>query len=450
MSMSNGSDRLFSGLFACGGAATAVGDRALLAAMLDVEAALARGLASVGLIPSEAALTIAAAAADPDAFDLAELGAGSGESGTPVPAIVAALRARAGDAGEYVHVGATSQDIIDTGVMLASRRGLGFLLADLWGAGEECAKLATEHHSTVEIGRTLLQHAVPVTFGLKAAQWLSGLDAALAGLVQARDRDLAVSLGGAAGTLAAFEGHGFALGRFLAEELGLAPAELPWHAVRVRPARFASALGIALGAMAKVARDVILLAQTEVAEVRAGAGGSSAMPHKQNPVAAVAVVACADRAPGLVAAVLGSMAQEHERAAGGWQSEWRPVLELVALGGSAAASLRQLLEGLEVDIERMRHNVGLTGGLAMSESVVVALAPAVGFGRARELVGGAAREAAGAGSFRDALLSLPDVAAALPGEQLDQALAPEHYLGAADALIERALAAHRALAVEQR
>ncbi len=449
--VSGESEGLLAGLFARGGVASEVDDRALLRAMLDVEVALARTLAGAALIPADAAEEIAAAA-DVAAFDIGRLGRSTGENGTPVPGLVAALRARVSkQAAGYVHAGATSQDVVDTALMLVARRALAPLLHDLDEAADACAGLADRHRGSIQVGRTLLQQAVPVTFGLKAAQWLTGLDGAAAGLAQVRRSELAVSLGGAAGTLAAFGDRGLEIVTGLAARLELAEPQLPWHTLRLAPARMACALGMALGVMAKIAGDVILLAQTEVAEVASAAGGgSSAMPHKRNPVDAVAVVACARRGPGLVATMLASMPQEHERAAGGWQAEWEPLLDLLRLTGSAAAALRELLVGLTADPEKMRENLELTRGLVMSESVAGALAETVGRARARALVAEAAQEVgAGHPSLRDALLTTPEVTASLTSEQLDQALTPDHYLGAANRLIDRALTAHRAWADEE-
>ena len=439
------------GLFARGGVASEVGDRALLQAMLDFEVALAQTLAEAGLIPSEAAREIATAA-DVDAFDLAKLGRSTGEHGTPVPGLVSALRARLSEeVADYVHFGATSQDALDTGLMLVARRALAPLLEDLGQAADACAGLAQRHRGSLQAGRTLLQQAVPVTFGLKAAGWLAGLDDAAAGLAEVRRDELVLALGGAAGTLAAYGDRGLEVVAALAAGLELPEPRLPWHTVRLPPARLACALGIALGVMAKIAGDVILLGQSEVAEARgADGGGSSAMPHKRNPVGAVAVVACARRGPGLVATVLASMPQEHERAAGGWQAEWEPLLELLRLAGSAAAALGELLVGLSADPEKMLENLGLTHGLVMSESVAGALASSLGRARAGELVSEAAQQVgAGHATLREALLALPEITAAIDPERLEQALAPEHYLGVADQLIDRALMAHRRPADER-
>jgi len=295
-----------------------------------------------------------------------------------------------------------------------------------------------------------LQQALPLTFGIKAATWLSGLDGCRAELADVRQRVLAVQLGGAVGTLAALGDRGLEVMSAVAEELGLAEPALGWHTIRLRPARLSAAVGSALGVMGKVARDVVLLAQTEVAEAaeRAadGRGGSSTMPHKRNPVGAVAVLACAQRAPGLVATIMASMVQEHERAAGAWQAEWEPLLELLRLAGSAATTLRELLEGLEVDAQRMRADLNATGELVMSESVAGALSESIGRPAAQQLVADAAATSAREGrTFRQVLADLPEVSDALGADGLDAALDPGQYLGVTDELIGRALAEHARL-----
>jgi 3-carboxy-cis,cis-muconate cycloisomerase len=354
------SDGLLGDLFARGGAAGAVGDVALLQAMLDVEAAHARACATVGLCPPEAAAAIVTAAADAARFDLAALGAETARHATPVIGLVAALREAAGPgAAEYVHRGLTSQDTIDSAASLVARRALVPVLADAARAATAAARLAAVHRDAPIIGRTLLQQALPTTFGLKAAGWLVGLDEARADLERVRDEILAVQVGGAAGTLDGFGGHGPAVAAAMAADLGLAEPVLPWHAIRRRPAALAGALGTLAGIAEKIARDTALLAQSELGEVREGGdgGGSSAMAHKRNPVASVSAVACAARVPGLVATMLSVMDGEHERAAGGWQAEWETQRDLLRLTGAATAWTAELLEGLEVDAERMRRNV---------------------------------------------------------------------------------------------
>jgi 3-carboxy-cis,cis-muconate cycloisomerase len=351
---SSPSETLLGGIFARGDAAVATGDAALLQALLDVEAALARAWAGAHVIP-EAAATAIAGACHAERFDISALSAEGARHAQPVVGLVAALRAEVGPPfAEHVHHGATSQDILDTALMLVARRALDPLTDDLRAAADACAGLARTHARTPIVGRTLLQQALPTTFGLKAAGWMVALDEARGGLLRVRDEVLAVQLGGPVGALDAP-----AVVEAMGAELGLSVPLLPWHADRRRPAQLAAALGVAAGAVAKLGRDVTLLAQSEVAEVHEGGpgGGSSSMAHKRNPVAAVSAVACAQRAPGLVATHLGAMAQEHERGAGAWQAEWEPLLELLRVTGSAAAWGRALAGGLEVDADRMAANL---------------------------------------------------------------------------------------------
>ena len=444
------SGRLFAGLFAHGDAASHVSDRALLEAMVEVEVALLQALADLDLVPVEAAHELSDAVASRRLdLDVDELGRATGEQGTPVPGLLKALRRQLSPtASAYLHKGATSQDVIDSAVMLVSGRALDRILADLSGAADACAALALRHRDAIAPGRTLLQQAIPVTFGLKAAQWLSGLDAVVGELSAVRERELAVQFGGAVGTLANLGERGLDVAAGVARRLGLPEPDLPWHTIRLRPARLAGALGGALGLLGKIGRDVVLLAQTEVAEVAEGGGGgrggSSTMPHKRNPVGAVGLVACAQRGPGLVATMLAAMLQEHERGAGAWQAEWETLLELLRLTGSSAAIARELLVGLEVDPEKMRLDMDTTGGLVMSESVAAALAPSLGRSDAQELVERAARRSVESGrGFREVLLELPEVSEGLGADGLAAALDPAAYLGVTAALIDRALAGHR-------
>lgn len=358
---------LFDEVLARGGVRAAVGDAAWLRALLEVEAALARAQATVRLIPAEAAAVIANACR-PDRFDTAELAKRAAEHASPVVPLVSRLRELA---GEFVHYGATSQDILDTAAMLVSRDAVDVLLVDLSSAAGAAARLAREYRDTPMAGRTLLQQAVPITFGLKAARWLVALDEAVARLAAVRGR-LAVQLGGPAGTLATYGDRGFDLVRTFAAELSLVEPVLPWHTDRTRIADLAGALATAAGTVGKIARDVTLLAQSEVGEVaEAAPGGSSSMPHKRNPVAAVSALACATQAPGLVATLLGAMVQEHERAAGAWQAEWRALRELLTAVGAAAAWLHTCLAGLTVDPGAMAANLrGLTGDVGMAGELV--------------------------------------------------------------------------------
>jgi len=408
--------------------------------MLDAEAALARAQARVGLM-SEAGAARVTAACRAANFDVAALGRDAAAAGNPVVPLVRALTAAVG-ADVPVHHGATSQDILDTAAMLVAHRALGPILDDLTGAAEAAARHAEEHRDTPMAGRTLLQHAVPITFGLTAAGWLTGLDTAARRLAELRATRLAAQLGGAAGTLATLGEHGPAVAAAFAAELGLAEPALPWHTERGRIAELAGALGTAAGAVAKPARDVTLLAQTEIAEVREGGaddrGGSSTLPHKRNPIAAVSALAAAAQAPGLVATLLAAGPHEHQRAAGAWHAEWLPLRELLGAVGSASSWLRDCLEHLAVDPDRMRSNLELTGGLLLAERVSAALAPALGRLAAHDLV----REAAADHRpFADALRARP----ALAGFDIDKLLDPAGYLGSAGTFVDRALAAHRAV-----
>lgn len=418
-------------------------------AMLDVEAALARAEARVGMVPREAADAIAAAC-DSGRFDVARLGEASVAGGNPVIPLVRALTELVPEpAAGWVHWGATSQDVLDTATMLITRNALELLEDDLDRLAAACAATVERHRSTVMAGRTLLQQALPITFGLKVAGWLVAVLDARDGLYQLRTRRLAIQLGGAAGTLAAFDGKGLAVAEALAAELRLAMPVLPWHAARGRVGELAGALGVAGGTVGKLAEDVLLLAQTEVGEASEGAapgrGGSSTLPHKRNPVAAVAVRSCVRGVHAQIGLLQAAMAQEHERAAGAWQAEWGALAEAFRLDAGAVRRSAGMVEGLDVHPARMRENLELNGGLLLSEHVMMVLAGRVGRGRAHELVGAAVERAARSGlSLREELLADATVAANLSRGELDAALRPESYLGETDALIDRALADYRA------
>ncbi|SEO44967.1 lyase family protein [Trujillonella endophytica] len=344
---------LFAGTFARGGTAATVSDDAWFRALLAVEAALARAAARAGLVPATAADAVTAACADPGRLDLATVVARAADAGNPVPPLVRALREAVGpDAARAVHVAATSQDVLDTALVLLARNAIAVLDADLAAAAESAAGLAAAHRDDVLIGRTLMQQALPTTFGLKAAGWTAGLDGARTRLAEVV-ASLPVQYGGAVGTLA---GSAVAVRDALAAELGLESTALPWHTVRLPVADLAGALGAAAGVVATVAVDVVLLAQAEVAEVAEVSdtrGGSSAMPHKNNPVAAISARACARRAPGLVGTLFAAMEQEHERAAGAWHAEWPTLTGLLVTVGSAASWLAESLASLRVDVPRM-------------------------------------------------------------------------------------------------
>ena len=443
------SQGLFDGVFGRGAVDTS--DQAWLQAMLDTEAALARALEQAGMAPPGAGAAVTAAARA-EAFDAAELGRQAALTGNPVPALVRALTRTlpAGPAGA-VHQGATSQDIIDTAAMLLARQALGVISDDLAAAAAAAARLAAVHRDTIMIGRTLLQQAVPVTFGLVAAGWLTGLDEAATALDRVAASRLAVQFGGAAGTLSALGGRGPEVAALLAAELGLRAPTLPWHTDRLRITEIAGACAGVTGVLSKIARDVTLLAQSEVGEVAEGGGerrgGSSAMPQKRNPVASIAVLGCTRQVPGLVATLVAAAEQEHQRAAGAWHAEWEPLADLLRLTGSAASWAADLLGGLEPDPGRMRRNLDAAGGFPMAEHVASLLAPALGRTAAHDLLAEASAAAVAAGrTLGEALLDRLDAgrlaeAGVTPG-QVTAALDPAGYLGAATEFVDAALAAH--------
>jgi 3-carboxy-cis,cis-muconate cycloisomerase len=423
---------------------------AWIRAILAFESALARAEARCGAIPAASASAISAASqaisVDPEAIaEAARL------TGTPVVPILAALRAVLNeDDALFVHWGATSQDALDTAMMLVSRDAAGLLLADLHGLAAAAARLAVDHRRTVMAGRTLLQHAVPISFGLKAAAWLTAVVDAHTTLRRWRDDRLALQLGGAAGSLAALGDQGREVAACLAEELELPEPVMPWHTARGRVAELAAALGVAAGSAGKIALDIALLAQTEVAEVSEqpvpGQGASSAMPQKQNPVGAVATIAAARQAHALVPLFFSSMLQEHERAAGAWQAECGPLSQLLGSTAAAVDGARLIVEGLVVDTARMRANVDATGGVIMTESVAMLLARHIGRTQADRILADALLAArAGSTSFRDALIADARLGGRVTATEIDAALIPEAYRGATDAFIDRALAAYEAL-----
>ncbi len=367
----------------------AFGETAWLQRMLDVEAALARAEARLGIVPAEAARAITAAARA-SALDRHALAAATRNTGYPVVGLVRQLSALSGEAGRWTHWGATTQDIMDTALVLQMRDGLALIEADLRATCAALAARAREHRDTVMAGRTHLQHALPVTFGYKCAVWLSPLLTALERLDQARPRILRLSFGGAAGTLASLGDRGLEVGRELASELALAEADIPWHVSRDGVAEAVCWLGILCGSLSKLATDIMLLMQTEVAEVSephvAGRGGSSTMPQKRNPIACEYVLAQSRGVHALVGQVLSAMAHDLERGTGPWQAEALAVPQAFLLAHGAVAQARFIAEGMVVDPARMRRNLEATGGLIVSEAVMMGLAPLLGRGEAHHIV----------------------------------------------------------------
>ena len=459
---------LFGGVFARGG--VEADDTAWLQAMLDAEAGLARALERAGLAPAGAGEAVTAAARAGN-FDPNELGGLAALTGNPVPGLARALARQVPQtAVSAVHRGATSQDIVDTAAMLLAKRAIDVIAADLARAADAAAGLATAHRDSIMIGRTLLQQAVPVTFGLVAAGWLTSLDEARAGLDSVGPR-LAVQFGGAAGTLASLGEAGQRVTALLATELGLAVPVLPWHTDRLRIIDLGTALARVAAVLGKIARDVTLLAQSEVGEVSEGGGptearadqrgsdqqapaasprrgGSSAMPHKRNPVASIAILGCTKQVPGLLATLAAASEQELQRAAGAWHAEWEPLTALLRLTGSASSWAADLLPGLVVDTSRMAANLAATKGLPLAEHVSSLLAGVLGGAQAHDLVAEAGARATSAGlPLRDVLLAVPKLeerlsSAGITAEQIDSALEPSGYLGATDAFITAAIDAH--------
>ncbi len=441
------SEGLFGPIFVPDAFRETVSGKTWLQAMLDAEAALAVAEARVGLIPAEAAEKISGCC-DAERFDPERIGRAARPSGNPVPPLVQALTGAvsgvSADAARYVHKGATSQDITDTATALVARRALGLILAELDSVAAACARLAEEHRATVMPGRTLLQQALPTTFGLKAAGWLVAVLDARRRLRTVRDSKLAVQLGGAAGTLASLGPDGLRVLKEFAAELELAEPAVPWHTDRTRISEVGGALALLGGVLGKVSQDVILMAQTEVGEVAEpagdGRGGSSTLPHKRNPILSVTVAASSRRVRDLTATLQGAMVGEHERAAGAWHSEWETLSDALALAGGAAAATRELTGGLRVYPDRMRRNLDITGGLLLAEHVTTIAAEKLGRLEAHDLVKKASHRALDQGRpLREELLEDTKLGQVLSEGDIDVALDPERYLGSAEKFVDRAL-----------
>lgn len=441
----------------------ATGDAAYVRALLDAETALTRAQESLGHAPAGAADAVASAAAEADRFDPRSLALRARSGGNPVIPLVADLTAavaeRFPEAAAHVHRGATSQDILDTAAMLVASEALRLILADLDRAAAALALTAARHRDTPMAGRTLTQHAVPTTFGLKAAGWRSLV-------LDARDRlaavraVLPVQLGGAAGTLAAFGAFaesgddpvagkpratardtGIGLVEAYAHTTGLAAPSLPWHTLRTPVADLGGALAFAAGALGKLAADVLVLSRTEIGEVaESTGGGSSAMPHKANPARAVLIAAAARQVPALAGILYGALAAEDERPPGAWHAEWQPLREALRTVGGAADAAAALVQGLRVHPGRMRENLDATGGLIVSERLVAVLAARTGRAAARTAVTeGAARAAQDGVHLQEALARDPALADVLTPDELRDLTDPSAYTGSAGLLVDRAL-----------
>jgi len=423
----------------------AMGEHAFLQRMLDVEAALARAQARLGIVPAEAADAITRAA-NADRLDLAALGAATRNTGYPVVGLVKQLTALAGpDAGRWTHWGATTQDIMDSAVVLQLRDALALIRDDLVALNQALGVMAQHHRGTIMAGRTHLQHALPVTFGYKVAVWLSPLITMVERLDQLRPRALRLQFGGAAGTLASLGEQGLAVQRELAAELGLACPDIPWHVARDGLAEAVSFAGLLCGALSKIATDVMLLMQTEVAEVNephvAGRGGSSTMPQKRNPIACEYILAQSRGVHALVPQMLAAMAQDLERGTGPWQAEALVIGQTFNLTHGALVQARFLAEGLVVDPARMLRNLASTGGLIAGEQVMMALAPVLGRGEAHHVVNHACDVAIAQGITLAAALQMDaGVASRMDAAQIAAMCDPQGYLGSAGLFVDQVLA----------
>jgi 3-carboxy-cis,cis-muconate cycloisomerase len=420
-------------------------DQDYLQALLDVEVALAAAAAASGLIP-ESSVGDIRAAATADRYEIAALEGDARSDGNIVIPLVRklteAVAARNPESARYVHHGATSQDIIDTAQVLRIRVESAALQKSLTAIMNACAALAREHAVTPMPGRTWLQQASPTTFGLKAAGWLDMIGRCRDRIGDVAERSRVLQLGGASGTLASLGNAGSAVAEAMAKELGLTVPAMPWHTHRDRLADVASAFGISSGALGKIGRDLTLLAQSEIGEAveSKGSGGSSSMPHKQNPVHAVTALAGAIRTPGLVATVLAAMPQEHERAAGGWQAEWPAMTELIRTTRESADAVATAIGNLRIDRSAMRRNLEVRGGVAMAEALSSALMPHVSRSDAMKHVERLCRTVdREGGSLRDTAARDPEITRWLPAAEIDRVLAPEHFLGSAKVFVERVL-----------
>ncbi len=439
---------LFESVFTTDELSAATSDRAWVAAMIDFEAALAVAEAKVGLVPLKAADAIQRACRQVHLDPVALGRAGRLGSNPAIPLVASLRRHLPDDVGRWLHFGATSQDALDTAMMLVLRRVIELVLADLGRLAATAAGLANRYRSAPIAARTLLQHALPTTYGRKAAGWLVAVVEVREALREAGQSRLAVQLGGAAGTLASLGSDGPRVVEVLASELDLDVPVLPWHTDRTRVSQISCALALCGGVAGKIAMDNSLLMQTEVSEafepLAEGRGASSALPHKRNPAMAATALAAFRRAQGLSAIVLAGMPQEHERSVGAWQAEWETVSELSRAAGGAVAISADMLAGVEVDEVRMADNLGITRGLVLAERLTSELAPVLGYGEARRLVEEAIKRVVSSSSksFEEELRSEPrvnEVLARLPGDVFD----PAGWLGSSEFFVERALELYR-------
>ncbi|WP_456362549.1 3-carboxy-cis,cis-muconate cycloisomerase [Pseudomonas syringae] len=448
--MSTPSNHLFDAYFTQPAMRQVFSDAGRVQGMLDFEAALSRAEARVGLIPHAVVADIEQQC-QAALFDFDELAIAIGSAGNSAIPLVKALGKRIAahnpEAERYVHMGATSQDVMDSGLVLQLRQAIVLLEHDLGQLAEHLATQAQRYADTPLAGRTWLQQATPVTLGMKIAGWLGAVTRHRQRLAELKPRLLSLQFGGASGSLAALGEQAFDVAQALADELDLTLPEQPWHTQRDRLVEFASLLGLLAGSLGKLGRDISLLMQTEVGEVfepsAPGKGGSSTMPHKRNPVGAAVLISAATRAPGLVATMLAAMPQEHERSLGLWHAEWETLPELCCLVSGALQQALLVVPGLEVDAQRLRANLESTQGLVLAEAVSIALSRCVGRDAAHHLIEQSCRRAVEQGAhLRQVLGANTQVTEHLSADELDRLLDPAHYLGQARRWVERAVAEH--------
>ena len=438
---------MFDALFIDADVANLFTDKAIIQAMLRFEAALALANADASVIPFDQARLIARVCESAE-IDLEKIILAARQAGNPAIPLVKELttlvRKTDSHAAEFVHLGATSQDLIDTAIMHQLKEALSKLYPGVTHLQQRLTELINEHRETVMIGRTLLQQARPISFAFKLAGWLDQLIRCRDRLREVRARVLVLQFGGAVGTMAACGRDALTIMSRLAERMELAEPTMPWHTARDRLFEVASALAMLTGCLGKIATDASLLMQTEVGEIseaaEEGRGGSSAMPHKRNPVAPTMIIAACSRVPGLLATMSASMMQEHERSVGRWHAEWNPLPEIVCLAGGAIKHAGDLFSRLEVNVTRMRQNIDVTRGLVFAESIAVTLAREIGKSEAEKLVKSACQQAREKDChLRQALGKDPTISRVLGQAALEQIFRPETALGAANELIDRVL-----------
>ena len=432
---------IFRDLFGTPAMRAVFSDAGLVARYVDVEVALATAEASVGIIP-QAAATAIATQTQASKIDLAQLKTETDVVGYPIVGIVHQMAKQCGDAGRFVHWGATTQDIMDTATVLQVRAALALVGADLAAIEVALVGLATKYRDTVMAGRTHLQHALPITFGYKAAVWLSMIRRHRERLAQLEPRVLVAQFSGAAGTLASLGDKGLEVQAAFAAELGLEQPDITWHSARDGVAEAVSFLGLVTGSLSKIAVDVMLMMQTEIGEVFEpfvpGRGSSSTMPQKRNPISCEMIVALAKIVRAQAGLMLDGMAADHERATGPWHIEWIALPQAFVAASGALYQARFMLEGLIVEPAAMRRNLDATGGLIVAEAVMMALAPHIGRGAAHDVVYACCRDALEHRTpLLDQLRQHPDITRHFDAAALEGLVEPSNYLGVAQAMVDR-------------